>query len=93
MKRVFKITNPNHLPLHITVQTDDEKLIKLLDQHAEEWMAKLTKHMFPETFGSWEELLGEHELYADDTPTTKDIDGSLVSFPTPNDEITDSSAT
>lgn len=93
MKRVFEITNPNHLPLYITVQTDDEKLINLLDQHAEEWMTKLTKHMFPETFGSWEELLIQDESYTDDTPTAKDTDGSLDSFPTPNDEITDSSAT
>ena len=93
MKRVFEITNPNHLPICITVQTDDEKLIKIIDQQVEEWMAKLTKRIFPEAFGSWEELPREDEPYTDDTPTMKENNGSLDSFPTPNDEITDSSAT
>jgi len=93
MKRVFKISNPDHLPICITVQTDDEKLINTINQHVANWMAKLTKYIFPESFGSWEELLGEYELYTDDTPTTKDNDGSLDSFPPPTDDVTDSSAT
>ncbi|MFA5229956.1 MAG: hypothetical protein WC422_00555 [Candidatus Paceibacterota bacterium] len=93
MKRVFKISNPKHLPTRVTIETDDEKLAPLINSRVEEWLAKFTKQLFPESFSTWEELFSDDEPYADDTTTTKDIGGSLDSFPPSTDDITDSSAT
>ena len=115
MKRVFKISNPKHLPPQADVDTDNVNLNQVINWDgipiivtiqangsSEEWNAdiekliiKIAAQLFPGSHGSWTltKQAIEEICFTDDNPTIKDNDGSLNSFPSPTDDITDSSAT
>jgi len=93
MKRKFRINSRGYKPFMVTFETDDPNLVRIIKYGMEYWMAKLAIQILPAKCFNFDEInLSRLDPLPDDQHTTKDYPGSLDSFPSFGDEITDSSA-